>query len=518
MPEDAMSDGPIVEIASGRVRGSWDHGVARFLGVPYGADTSGAARFRPPRPVPPWTGIRPALAFGPVAPQAPNALIDPTAQTMSEDCLVLNVWTPACDDAARPVLVWLHGGGYYAGSPVGSTTHGAALAREHDLVVVSVHHRLGLMGFLDLDDLGEEFAGSGNASMLDLVAALTWVRDNIARFGGAPSAVTIFGHSGGGGKVTTLLTMPAARGLFRGAAVHGGPSFDLNSVEKAQRTTEEVLALADLTPAEATRLREMPLARLIDLQVRMGVGGRPGPRGLLFAPVVGRAEVPADPNEALACGVSAGIPLLVGTCLDEARYAMLTNAAYRDPEFTIDDHELAARVTPGIDDRGQVDELIARYRAIAPGFSNVALLFMISSDQFRIRTLRLAQARLAGGGAAPFVYLCEINRDHPLGAFHSVEMPFFFNTVAAGTRIQTTAAREALGLRISASLAAFARAGSPSCDSAGSWPAFDSTERQHLVFDDGGIRVVADPHSDRRRVWDGIVTGRRSNPWARLAI
>jgi para-nitrobenzyl esterase len=496
----------------------WNDGMACFLGVPYGGDTSGLARFLPPRPVAPWTGTRPAVAFGPAAPQAPNPLIDPTAQTIGEDCLVLNVWTPACDDAARPVLVWLHGGGYFAGSPVSPTTHGVALAKEHDLVVVSVTHRLGLMGFLDLEDFGEEFAGSGNASMLDVVAALTWVRDNVARFGGDPSAVTIFGHSGGGGKVTTLLTMPAARGLFRGAAVHGGPSFDLNSVEKAQRTTRELLALADLTPTDITRLRELPLARLIDLQVKIGVGGRPGPRGMLFAPVVGRAEVPADPNEALACGVSADVPLLMGTCLDEARYAMLTNAAYRDPEFTIGDEELAARLTPGFDDRGQVDELIRRYRAMAPAVSNVALFFMVCSDQFRIRTLRLAQARLAGGGAVPFVYLCEVNRDHPLGAFHGVEMPFFFNTVASSTRIQTTPAREALGVRISAMLAAFARTGSPSGGAAGSWPAFDSDARRHLVFDDHGLRVVPDPHPQRRRAWDGIVTGRRSNPWARLAI
>lgn len=204
-----MSDGPIVETTCGRVRGRWDSGVACFLGVPYGADTSGANRFLPPRPVTPWMGIRPALTYGPAAPQAPNTLIDPTIQSIGEDCLRLNVWTPACNDAARPVVVWLHGGGYYAGGPVSSTTNGAALASEHDLVVVSVGHRLGLLGFLDLEDLAEQFAGSGNASMLDLVAALAWVRDNIAGFGGDPSAVTIFGHSGGGAKVITLLTMPA---------------------------------------------------------------------------------------------------------------------------------------------------------------------------------------------------------------------------------------------------------------------------------------------------------------------
>lgn len=506
-----MSD-PIVPTRSGKVSGARADGVLRFLGIPYGADTSGTNRFRPPQPAPPWAGVRPATTAGPVAPQA-----DPPGP-MGEDCLVLNVWTASLD-GRRPVLFWIHGGGFFTGSGLTPTTDGAALARTGEAVVVSVNHRLALFGFLDLEGLGDEsFDGSGNAGMLDLVAALEWVRDNIAGFGGDPDAVTIFGHSGGGAKVATLMSMPAARGLFRTAVVHGGPPFGLKERHLARRNAELALERSGLKPAQLRDPDEVPTARLLDLQRRLGVGGAPNPNAMRFAPSVGHAAVPAYPEEAFAAGWAADVTLVAGTSLDEARFAQLINPSYAAPGFAISDADLHERVRPGLDDPARAHLLVQRYRELQPGSSPAELMFDILSDQFRIRTDRLVRAKLAGGGQPAYMYLCEVGHGTGPGAFHGMEMPFFFATLDGSEEIAATPQRRELAATMSGALLALARTGRPGGDGSPvpHWPPFSVPERAQLLMSDRGAEPVADPYPQRRSAWDGFVTSPRTDPWARL--
>src|SRR5579872_4664100 len=252
MANDLLSTtlSPVVETATGKIRGSSAGGIYAFKGIPYGASTGGTNRFRRPQPVIAWNGVRDTLAYHAKAPQSPaqvkrrtemdNILGPVDGSPESEDCLTLNVWTPG-PAGKRPVMVWLHGGAFAYGSGNRAVTDGANLARRGDVVVVSVNHRLNILGHLELGRFGARYAHSGNAGVLDLVAALRWVRDNIAAFGGDPGRVTIFGESGGGGKVSVLLAMPAAQGLFHRAVIQSGAALRVRTRERAEALTAAVL-------------------------------------------------------------------------------------------------------------------------------------------------------------------------------------------------------------------------------------------------------------------------------------
>jgi para-nitrobenzyl esterase len=268
-----LTTSPIVETASGKLRGSAAGGIFAFKGVPYGASTAGTNRFMPPQAPEPWAGVRDALAYRGHAPQLPgrperrpelqNILGPADATPEGEDCLTLNVWTPGLDGTKRPVMMWLHGGAFAYGSGNRAVTEGSNLARRGDVVVVSVNHRLNIFGFLHLADIGgERFAHSGNAGVLDLVAALEWVRDNIAEFGGDPENVTIFGESGGGGKVSVLLAMPAARGLFHRAIIQSGATVRVSTRERATALAEAAMRHLGIGRGECERLQEVPADRL----------------------------------------------------------------------------------------------------------------------------------------------------------------------------------------------------------------------------------------------------------------
>ncbi|MBL8140331.1 MAG: carboxylesterase/lipase family protein [Acidobacteria bacterium] len=290
--------GPVVETTGGRVRGARMRDIHTFKGIPYGASTAGAGRFMPPVKVAPWTGVRSALHYGPVAPHGPRAgwafdeeafMFEWDDGVPSEDCLRVNVWTPGLDAKKRPVMVWIHGGGFAAGSSQELRAYdGERLARRGDVVVVSMNHRLNVLGYANLAAYGPQYASAGLAGMLDLVLALEWVRDNIANFGGDPGSVTIFGQSGGGSKVSTLMAMPAAKGLFHRAAVHSASSLRMNSADTSAKVAAAMLAELGLAASQVGTLQTMPFERLCGAAMaglRKIVPADPAPSGASPTPI-----------------------------------------------------------------------------------------------------------------------------------------------------------------------------------------------------------------------------------------
>ena len=317
-----------VETAYGRVRGTDAAGIKVFKGIPYGASTAGKNRFMPPAAPAKWTGIRDAVAYGPSAPQrepgagrsaSPLAVAAAGLPAESEDCLVLNVWTPALGDGRkRPVMFWCHGGGFSTGSGSSPVTEGANLARRGDVVVVTINHRLNVLGFTALEDAGgSEFAGSGDAGMLDIVFALGWVRDNIARFGGDPGNVMIFGQSGGGRKVATLLAMPSAKGLFHRAIIESGATLKLVEREQGARVAHELMSTLGIAKGQVRELQKVPLDKMMAayFQVVRRMNVDQMTQG--FSPLVDGKFIPQHPFHPVASSVSADVPLMLGSTRTE---------------------------------------------------------------------------------------------------------------------------------------------------------------------------------------------------------
>ena len=512
-----------VEVDSGLLRGRRTGELCVFRGVPYADDAGGNNRFKPPQDVKPWTGVRDALAFGPSAvqlmPSAGRGQEDPLSarKLVGEDCLALNIWTPELT-GKRPVMVWFHGGGYTVGSASSPLYDGSTLAREGDAVVVSVNHRLGLLGFLHLQDVfGSDYAGSGNAGILDLIASLRWVRRNIERFGGNPDCVTLFGESGGGGKVSALLASPLAKGLFHRAIVQSGPPFQFPDRQAAAQTAEDVLKRLDFTPAQGPqRLLQCSAVDLLQVQVAMGAGGGPSPGGMTFAPVIDGDVLPDWPEAALSGGAASQVPLLIGTNLDEARFMLMMNPHLRKAPPSLSDDELLERVSPGCD-RG-AEALIASYRAMYPELSRFDLLLKIESEQFRVRSIRLAEGRLQGPPGAP-VYMYLFSWTTPrlakYGAYHGMELPFLFGTLPAVPHLAADPEAELLGRRIRQAWVTFADHGAPAAQGVAPWPAYEPQRRSTMRIDRRWA-VEADPLGRERAAGDDVPTGPTTRPWSRV--
>ena len=504
------------ETATGRVQGSRLEGVLAFKSIPYGAPTGGRNRFLPPRPVAPWTGTRDCTEFRGKAPQAGLAnpvrpelaafsgKADPSPET--EDCLTLNVWTPEADGARRPVMVWFHGGAWSWGNSNAPRVWGHRLAGKHDVVVVTVNQRLNIFGHLDLSSVGgAEYRHSGNAGTLDMIAALEWVRDNIAQFGGDPGNVTIFGESGGGAKVAVLLSMPRAVGLFHRGIIQSGAAVRLRTPERSLALTEHVMRHLDVHSVDA--LQALPVPALLSAVKPAEAALGASPHKLLdryaFGPVVDGDVVPSHPFDPGATTINPDLPIIIGDMKTETSSYMAPIDAVWNRVLTRE--EMVNRVAPIAGKHtGHVIEI---YDRLCNGMNPSEQLIAITTDSnFRIRSWILAQRRAQLGRGKVWMYSFEWQTpvfDGRLGAPHAMDVPFTFNTLDLTNATGGAPEAQVLSDTMAGLWCAFARTGVPSHPSVPEWPTYDTKHRSTLMLD-RVCRIEQDPNGDARRLWQEI--------------
>ncbi|HEX4220467.1 MAG TPA: carboxylesterase/lipase family protein [Acidimicrobiales bacterium] len=513
--------GGIVEVGGGRLRGVERNGIWSFSGIPYAAPPVGPLRWQPPLEAAPWAGIKECDHFGPIAPQTPpipGMSIGGAPEEQSEDCLTLNIWSSRLGGEPRPVMVWIHGGGFNSGTGAGDLYRGGTLAREGDVIVVTINYRLGALGFLAHPALqpapsgssvssvssawaaGQEWLGWGNWGIADQIAALVWVRDNIAAFGGDPGNVTVFGESAGGMSVSTLLGVGAARGLFHRAIVESGPPFTHSAEEAVGRA--EALAENLGVPLTRQALEQVPASELVRAaqevgnSLAMGDGGLP----LAFLPTVDGGLLTRAPEVEVADGASADVPLLIGTNRDEAAFFALGLPAVNALDLP-GLRRWVQRIVPSAD---SAETLIEGYRnaraARGEGTTPRDLWVAIATDSvFRGPSVLLADSHALAGsvGAAaeapvtgPGTYVYLFTWETPafgglMGSAHALEIPFVFGTVINPV-IQQFAGGGDDALRLSEGMRqawiSFAWTGSPSGELVGEWPMWDPIRRPTMVF------------------------------------
>jgi len=487
-----------VQTSAGKIRGLVRYGVHQFWGVPYAASTEGANRFMPPVKTAAWTSVRDCFQVGHRAPQDADGPISEVwsldrREPDGEDCLTINVFTPGSGNGQRPVMVWLHGGGFSGGSGNWVLYDGTNLARKEDVVMVAVNHRLNLFGFLHLADLGgEKWANSSNVGMQDIVAALAWIKDNISAFGGDPRNVTIFGQSGGGGKVTTLMAMPSAKGLFHRAIAMSGSALRGTPRTNATKAAEEFLARLGLKSNQLDELQKMPFKQLQEAFER-----RPGIQGLAGGPVVDGKSLPTDQWYPAAPEVSATVPFMQGS--------VETEDAWNDPPPPLEmpEEEMFTRVKRiAHNDDGKARNLVALYRKTHPGITNTDVWLIMNADNTRRANAQtLAELKVAQGKAANYQYY--FNWRSPvhhgqMKSYHTLDIPFvLYNVDIAASMTGAGQERYALAHKMSAAYAAFARTGNPNHTDLPNWPAYNLTQRPTMILNND-CKVVNDPNREER--------------------
>lgn len=500
--------GLTVRTALGALEGEQRGAHQAFLGIPYAAPPTGERRFRAPQPAEKWEGVRDATRIAAAAPQGTHPVPGMAASgPRDEDCLYLNVFTPAADGGERPVLFWIHGGGFTLGSGSEALYNGGPLAERGDVVVVAIHYRLGALGYAYLGGHGgDEWGATANAGQLDQIAALEWVRDNIASFGGSPDNVTIFGESAGAGAVATLLAMPAGRGLFHRAVMQSGTAARVASTDAASQLAAALLDELGLTNAE--ELRTVSADAIVEAQ---GAAARKVEGATSWGIVCDSVTLPQPPHDAVSDGVASEVPIIVGTNRDEVKLFSVTSRDRPD----IDDAALIEQVRASIPSHASegAEALAEAYRAsrqsLGLGALNIDILDAVQTDaRFRLPALRLAEAQSAHQPNS-FVYLFAHEspaRGGVMGSCHALEMPFVFGTLDAPTQDRFAGTGPDVD-RLSANMMdawiAFAKTGNPSHEGIGRWQPYTSDQRPTMVFD-AVSSLVDDPLGDERKAWERL--------------
>lgn len=499
----------IVDTGLGKIEGFESDGVRVFRGIPYAKPPVGELRFRPPQPPEPWTGVRDATRFGPSALQPPlmlAALPGFDIGEQGEDCLYLNVYAPsgASKSTPKPVMVWIHGGAFVIGSGSQSIYDGRKLARRGDVVVVTINYRLGVFGFLDL---GQPELATPNAGLLDQIAALEWVRDHIAEFGGDPGQVTIFGESAGGMSVGTLLGCPSAKGLFHRAIPQSGSCQAVHDHQSAAIVTTAILAGLGMTSANVRELREVPAERIKQVQqnVSMQLMLVGGTQLLPFQPVVDGHVLPRHPMDEIREGVSSDVAVMVGSTRDEWKLF-----GFMDPQVRqLDAGKIAERIQARLP-HADGAKIVAGYRATRPEADWASIWLAIETDRiFRVPAIRLAESQLAHQSNV-FTYL--FTWESPgfgglLGACHAIEIPFLFGCLdlpGAENFVGKGPDAERLVDRTMDAWLSFAKTGDPSHAALGAWPRYDVQRRATMELG-ASCGVLDDPFAAERALWDGVL-------------
>lgn len=503
----AQATAPVVETTAGRVRGYIRNGTRIFKAIPYGDNTAGANRFMPPRPPKPWAGVKECFEYGPQTPQGDGSLWEPEAPSLytdlyerlpevqSEDCLVLNVWTPALDNARRPVMFWIHGGGFSTGSGASKWYDGTNIAQKQDVVVVTINHRLNVFGYSHLGAFHDDFADSSNCGTLDAAAALRWVRDNIANFGGDPDRVMVHGQSGGGRKTTMVLTNTETQGLFHRAVVQSGSQLRVDTPEMGEARAARLLQALDIAPRDVHRLQQLPVT---DIQRVQGAASRGQ-----WRPVAGSPSLPHHPSDPEAIAMSRNIPVMIGTCRTENSGFMAGDPAMD----TLSDEALLARLENA--QAGEGRRLYDMYRRIYPTSANAEIAYMASTDPGYFLASCI-QADLMSEAHREHVYYYSFDRETPVdgGRFyapHAEEIPFVFDSLEYGQRIAgpQTPQSQALADQVSALWANFARNGIPSATGVRGWSPYNTASRPTLMINYESD-MQNDPRGEQRETWQSF--------------
>lgn len=513
----SSSDYQTVETRYGKLRGLRENGVNIFKGIPYAGDVSGANRFQKAGPVKPWSGTRDALQLGNPSIQPANQTYGINEPAPAENCLVLNIWTPTNDGKKRPVMVYNHGGGFRTGSGGSASQDGANLARMYDVVVVATNHRLGLLGFLYLDEFGgNEFKGSGNRGVQDIAIALKWVNDNIEQFGGDPQNVMIFGESGGGMKTSCLYAMPETEPYFNKASIESGPGVEIISADDAKRTTLSLLEYLNISKKDWKKLLDVPAEKLLEAQDKLPRISNPlsgGFRGIgnsgvgSFGAVKDGAVMPYHPFEPGAPEISKNKPLQVGWNEDEYIFFAMTSG---DTEvFTLTEDQLKSRLERDFVENAEI--IRKTYHEANPEKTPGEIYIAIRSIMMMgLGSITIAERKAKQGGAPAYLYNFgyKSNSKIPgtefeIGTMHALDIPFKFYNVEGGMA-GTKSDRFEASKNMTSLWTSFARTGKPSVAGQPNWPAYN-LQNHPLMRIDTQCSVINDRYKTVCEMWKNIL-------------